>query len=159
MLIQSLTSFFCDFLSLTRILEYKFVTFIMCNTQNTRSKRTNTRHVDARWIRSYNVAVFVIDEIRTIGSVLGQGIALDYYVRQVDEMVGEFTDIKSGMEKTGTFRIMWKKLFQLVGKTNSNLYVILKLGLFNQPDLTPTRSDQNPFRPKPKQPFFLIDPF
>ncbi|KAJ0439396.1 hypothetical protein HanHA300_Chr16g0624871 [Helianthus annuus] len=104
----------------------------MCNTQNTRSKRTNTRHVDARWIRSYN-------------------IALDYYVRQVDEMVGEFTDIKSGMAKTGTIWIMRKKLFQLVGKANSNLHVILKLGLLNQPDLTrnpfcpETRSDPNPF--------------
>nr|GEV79648.1 sporulation protein RMD1 [Tanacetum cinerariifolium] len=72
-----------------------------------------------------------IDGIRTIGSVLGQSIALDYYVRQVDGMVGEFTDINRGMEKTGTFTMKRKKLFQLVGKANSNLAdVILKLGLF-----------------------------
>ncbi|KAG5611039.1 hypothetical protein H5410_022320, partial [Solanum commersonii] len=62
-----------------------------------------------------------IDGIRTIGSVLGQSIALDYYVRQVDGMVAEFTDINRGMEKTGTFTMERKKLFQLVGKANSNL--------------------------------------
>ncbi|KAI3799782.1 hypothetical protein L1987_35085 [Smallanthus sonchifolius] len=66
----------------------------------------------------------------------GQSIALDYYVRQVDEMVGEFTDINSDMEKTGTFRMKRKKIFQLVGKANSNLAdVILKLGLFERSDI------------------------
>ncbi|XP_023740187.1 protein RETARDED ROOT GROWTH-LIKE [Lactuca sativa] len=76
------------------------------------------------------------DGIRTIGSVLGQSIALDYYVRQVDGMVGEFTDINRGMEKTGTFTMKRKKLFQLVGKANSNLAdVILKLGLFERSDI------------------------
>ncbi|KAL3650046.1 hypothetical protein CASFOL_006449 [Castilleja foliolosa] len=77
-----------------------------------------------------------VDGIRTIGSVLGQSIALDYYVRQVDGMVGEFTDINRGMEKTGTFTMERKKLFQLVGKANSNLAdVILKLGLFERSDI------------------------
>ncbi|KAF5794776.1 hypothetical protein HanRHA438_Chr08g0343331 [Helianthus annuus] len=76
------------------------------------------------------------DGIRTIGSVLGQSVALDYYVRQVDGMVGEFTDINRGMEKTGTFTMKRKKLFQLVGKANSNLAdVILKLGLFERSDI------------------------
>ncbi|XP_011102071.2 sporulation protein RMD1-like, partial [Sesamum indicum] len=76
------------------------------------------------------------DGIRTIGSVLGQSIALDYYVRQVDGMVGEFTDINREMEKTGTFTMERKKLFQLVGKANSNLAdVILKLGLFERSDI------------------------
>lgn len=102
-----------------------------------------------------------IDGIRIIGSVLGQSIALDYYVRQVlrhhltsvyrvntlfrniaqkifffsqvDGMVAEFTDINRGMEKTGTFTMESKKLFQLVGKANSNLAdVILRLGLFER---------------------------
>ncbi|XP_071732863.1 protein RETARDED ROOT GROWTH-LIKE-like [Rutidosis leptorrhynchoides] len=77
-----------------------------------------------------------IDGIRTIGSVLGQSIALDYYVHQVDGMVAEFTDINRGMEKTGTFTMQRKKLFQLVGKANSNLAdVILKLGLFERSDI------------------------
>ncbi|XP_060184852.1 protein RETARDED ROOT GROWTH-LIKE-like [Lycium barbarum] len=77
-----------------------------------------------------------VDGIRTIGSVLGQSIALDYYVRQVDGMVAEFTDINRGMEKTGTFTMERKKLFQLVGKANSNLAdVILKLGLFERSDI------------------------
>ena len=52
---------------------------------------------------------------------------------QVDGMVAEFTDINRGMEKTGTFTMERKKLFQLVGKANSNLAdVILKLGLFER---------------------------
>ncbi|KAL8162172.1 hypothetical protein V2J09_013661 [Rumex salicifolius] len=77
-----------------------------------------------------------VDSVRTIGSVLGQSIALDYYVRQVDGMVAEFTDINRGMEKTGTFTMKRKKLFQLVGKANSNLAdVILKLGLFERSDI------------------------
>ena len=102
-----------------------------------------------------------IDGIRTVGSVLGQNIALDYYVRQanilnfllfgilpyckwlymkqisiifqVDGMVDEFTGINRDMEKSGTFKMEKKKLFQLVGKANSNLAdVILKLGLFER---------------------------
>ncbi|KAL0539265.1 hypothetical protein IC582_023461 [Cucumis melo] len=77
-----------------------------------------------------------IDGIRTIGSVLGQSIALDYYGRQVDGMVAEFTDINREMEATGKFKMKRKKLFQLVGKANSNLAdVILKLGLFERSDI------------------------
>ncbi|KAF5467175.1 hypothetical protein F2P56_017030, partial [Juglans regia] len=77
-----------------------------------------------------------IDGIRTIGSVLGQSIALDYYGRQVDGMVAEFTDINREMETTGKFKMKRKKLFQLVGKANSNLAdVILKLGLFERSDI------------------------
>lgn len=52
---------------------------------------------------------------------------------QVDGMVAEFTDINRDMEKTGTFTMTRKKLFQLVGKANSNLAdVILKLGLLER---------------------------
>lgn len=52
---------------------------------------------------------------------------------QVDGMVAEFTDINRGMENTGTFTMQRKKLFQLVGKANSNLAdVILKIGLFER---------------------------
>ncbi|PIA57767.1 hypothetical protein AQUCO_00600473v1 [Aquilegia coerulea] len=74
-----------------------------------------------------------IDGIRIIGSVLGQSIALDYFVSQVDGMVEVFTDINRDMEKTGNFTMRRKKLFQLVGKANSNLAdVILKVGLFDR---------------------------
>ncbi|KAL0340779.1 UNVERIFIED_CONTAM: Sporulation protein RMD1 [Sesamum radiatum] len=66
------------------------------------------------------------DGIRTIGS----------FLVKVDGMVGEFTDINREMEKTGTFTMERKKLFQLVGKANSNLAdVILKLGLFERSDI------------------------
>ncbi|XAR65238.1 hypothetical protein NMG60_11009287 [Bertholletia excelsa] len=51
-------------------------------------------------------------------------------------MVEEFTDINRGMEKTGTFTMTRKKLFQLVGKANSNLAdVILKVGLFDRSEI------------------------
>ncbi|CAN6471001.1 unnamed protein product [Victoria cruziana] len=77
-----------------------------------------------------------VDGVRTIGSVLGQSVALDYYVRQVDGMVAEFTDINREMEKSGTFTMQRKKLFQLVGKANSNLAdVILKLKLLERSDI------------------------
>ncbi|OAY72518.1 uncharacterized protein LOC109713053 isoform X2 [Ananas comosus] len=76
------------------------------------------------------------DGIRIIGSVLGQSIALDHYIRQVDDMVEEFTDINRIMEKTGTFNMKRKKLFQLVGKANSNLAdVIIRLGLFDRSEI------------------------
>ncbi|GLT70078.1 hypothetical protein SLA2020_421790 [Shorea laevis] len=77
-----------------------------------------------------------IDGICTIGSVLGQSFALEYYVCQVDGMVAEFTDINHGLEKRGTFTMDSKKLFQMVGKANSNLAgVILKPGLFERSDI------------------------
>jgi hypothetical protein len=48
-------------------------------------------------------------------------------------MVAEFIDLNKGMEKTGTFTMNRKKLFQLVGQTNTNLAnVIFKLGLFER---------------------------
>ncbi|ONM37686.1 DUF155 family protein [Zea mays] len=73
------------------------------------------------------------DGIRIISSVLGQSIALDHYIRQVDDMVEEFTEINRVMEKTGNFTMQRKKLFQLVGKANSNLAdVIIRLGLFDR---------------------------
>ncbi|CDP00391.1 unnamed protein product [Coffea canephora] len=76
------------------------------------------------------------DSIRIISSVLGQSIALDHFVSQVDGMVEEFTEINRGMEKTGTFTLDRKKLFQLVGKANSNLAdVILKVGLFDRSEI------------------------
>ncbi|RYR58613.1 hypothetical protein Ahy_A05g024475 isoform C [Arachis hypogaea] len=76
------------------------------------------------------------DGIRIIGSVLGQSIALDYFVSQVDGLVEEFAGINRGMEKTGTFTMDKKKLLQLVGKANSHLAdVILKVGLFERSEI------------------------
>lgn len=77
-----------------------------------------------------------IDSIRIIGSVLGQSVALDHFVSQVDGMVEEFAGINRAMEKTGDFTMHRKKLFQLVGKANSNLAdVILKVGLFDRSEI------------------------
>ncbi|XP_015074724.1 uncharacterized protein LOC107018693 [Solanum pennellii] len=76
------------------------------------------------------------DSIRIISSVLGQSIALDYFVSQVDGMVEEFAGINREMEKTGTFTMTRKKLFQLVGKANSNIAdVILKVGIFERSEI------------------------
>ncbi|XWS69660.1 hypothetical protein CRYUN_Cryun04dG0198100 [Craigia yunnanensis] len=76
------------------------------------------------------------DSIRIIGSVLGQSIALDYFVSQVDGMVEEFAAINRAMEKTGTFTMDRTKLIKLVGKANSNLAdVILKVGLFDRSEI------------------------
>ncbi|KAH0919795.1 hypothetical protein HID58_027455 [Brassica napus] len=76
------------------------------------------------------------NSIRIIGSVLGQSIALDYFVSQVDKLVEEFAGINRAMEKTGTFTMHRKKLFQLVGKANSNLAdVILRVGLFDRSEI------------------------
>ncbi|XP_031262311.1 uncharacterized protein LOC116120508 isoform X1 [Pistacia vera] len=76
------------------------------------------------------------DSIRIIGSVLGQSIALDYFVSQVDGMVQEFAGINRALEKTGTFTMDRTKLLKLVGKANSNLAdVILKVGLFERSEI------------------------
>ncbi|XP_022776804.1 uncharacterized protein LOC111318297 [Durio zibethinus] len=76
------------------------------------------------------------DSVRIIGSVLGQSIALDYFVSQVDGMVEEFAGINRAMEKTGTFTMDRTKLIKLVGKANSNLAdVILKVGLFERSEI------------------------
>ncbi|XP_059655741.1 protein RETARDED ROOT GROWTH, mitochondrial-like isoform X2 [Cornus florida] len=54
----------------------------------------------------------------------------------VDGLVEEFTYINHGMEKTGTFTMDGKKIFQLVGKANSNLAdVIPKVGLFERSEI------------------------
>lgn len=48
-------------------------------------------------------------------------------------MVEEFAKINREMDRTGNFTMDRKKLFQLVGKANSNLAdVILKVGLFER---------------------------
>nr|AAM61045.1 unknown [Arabidopsis thaliana] len=76
------------------------------------------------------------NSIRIIGSVLGQSIALDYSVSQVNKLVEEFAVINRSMAKTGTFTMTRKKLFQLVGKANSNIAdVILKVGLFERSEI------------------------
>ncbi|KAE8653713.1 hypothetical protein F3Y22_tig00117056pilonHSYRG00057 [Hibiscus syriacus] len=59
------------------------------------------------------------DSIRVIGSVLGQSIALDYFVSH-----------------TGTFTMDRTSLIKLVGKAKSNLAdVILKVGLFERSEI------------------------
>jgi hypothetical protein len=52
---------------------------------------------------------------------------------QVDEMVNTFSELNRGMEKTGTFTMTRKSLFQLVAAANTTLAdVILRLGLLER---------------------------
>jgi uncharacterized Rmd1/YagE family protein len=75
------------------------------------------------------------DNIRVISSILGQSIALDHYAKRVDEMVNTFSELNRGMEKTGTFTMTRKSLFQLVAAANTTLAdVILRLGLLERSD-------------------------
>ncbi|KAG0579824.1 hypothetical protein KC19_4G126300 [Ceratodon purpureus] len=75
------------------------------------------------------------DNLRVISSVLGQSIALDHYAKKVDEMVNTFSELNRGMEKTGTFTMTRKSLFQLVATANTTLAdVILRLGLLERSD-------------------------
>ncbi|KAJ0988360.1 hypothetical protein J5N97_006716 [Dioscorea zingiberensis] len=62
-----------------------------------------------------------IDGIGTIGSVLGQRIALEYYIRQVNQMITELEDINCQIMNTGTFTLRIRKLRQLVSNVNSML--------------------------------------
>lgn len=75
--------------------------------------------------------------MRKVAKVIQYTFILQVYMfssfTKVDGIVGEFTDINRVMEKTGTFTMDRKKLFQLVGKANSNLAdVILKVGIFDR---------------------------
>ncbi|KAL8137761.1 hypothetical protein V2J09_003762 [Rumex salicifolius] len=76
------------------------------------------------------------DGIRIIATVLGQSVALDYFVSQIDGMVQDFEKINREMEETGTFTLDRNKLFRLVGKANSNLAdIILKVGLLDRSEI------------------------
>ncbi|XP_077223803.1 protein RETARDED ROOT GROWTH, mitochondrial-like isoform X2 [Tasmannia lanceolata] len=76
------------------------------------------------------------DGMSIIGNILGQSIALDYFVQQVDIMIEELTDIYRCMESSGTFNMERKKLIQLVGKSNSILAdMILKVGLLERSEI------------------------
>lgn len=56
---------------------------------------------------------------------------------QVDEMVNTFSKLNRGMEKTGTFTMTRKSLFQLVAAANTTLAdVILRLGLLERSAFT-----------------------
>ncbi|KAI3920909.1 hypothetical protein MKW98_015897 [Papaver atlanticum] len=52
-----------------------------------------------------------IDGICTVGSILGQSVALDYYSRLVDQWVKEYSSVNYGLEKRGSIS-SWIKLFK-----------------------------------------------
>ncbi|KAJ0972990.1 hypothetical protein J5N97_020949 [Dioscorea zingiberensis] len=62
-----------------------------------------------------------IDGIGTIGSVLGQNIALDYHIRQVKQIIMELEDINCQIVNGGFFSRKRKSLCELVSDVNSEL--------------------------------------
>ncbi|MCL7024723.1 hypothetical protein MKW94_024185 [Papaver nudicaule] len=74
-----------------------------------------------------------MDGIRLIGSVLGQTIALDYYVRKVDGVIAAFTQLYHGRKKISNYIMRKNKMHRLVGRANSSLAeVMFNLGLFER---------------------------
>ncbi|KAI3859059.1 hypothetical protein MKW92_044705, partial [Papaver armeniacum] len=52
-----------------------------------------------------------IDGMCTVGSILGQSVALDYYSLLVDQWVKEYSGVNYGLEKRGSIS-SWIKLFK-----------------------------------------------
>ncbi|KAI3900807.1 hypothetical protein MKW92_003982, partial [Papaver armeniacum] len=78
-----------------------------------------------------------MDGIRLIGSVLGQSIALDYYVRKVDGVIAAFTQLYRGRKKISNYIKRKSRMFRLVGIANSSLAeVMFNLGLFERSEIS-----------------------
>ncbi|RZC91062.1 hypothetical protein C5167_028897 [Papaver somniferum] len=77
-----------------------------------------------------------IDVIHVISSVLGQSIALDYYVRKADGVIAAFTELPRARWTIRSNIMRKKRMNQLVGSANSTLAeLIVKVGLFDRIDL------------------------
>ncbi|KAI3843028.1 hypothetical protein MKX03_018283 [Papaver bracteatum] len=78
-----------------------------------------------------------MDGIHLIGSVLGQSIALDYYVRKVDGVIAAFTQLYRGRKKLSNYIMRKSRMFRLVGIANSSLAeVMFNLGLFERSEIS-----------------------
>lgn len=76
--------------------------------------------------------------MRVIGSVLGQSVALDFYARNVETMLERFVDMNLEMHKTGSLSASIGKdeLLKLVAQNNLILTdIITKLGLLDYHDV------------------------
>ncbi|KAJ0973510.1 hypothetical protein J5N97_021469 [Dioscorea zingiberensis] len=77
-----------------------------------------------------------IDGMGTIGSVLGQRIALDYYIKQVNQTMTELEDINCQIMNTGTFTLRTRKLLQPVSDVSSRLdFLDHKLEILKRPNI------------------------
>ncbi|MCL7039816.1 hypothetical protein MKW94_029546 [Papaver nudicaule] len=76
-----------------------------------------------------------MDSIHVISSVLGQSVALDFYIRKVDGVIAAFTELPRG--RTIRSCIMRKKrMSQLVGRANFTFVELaLKLELFERSEV------------------------
>ncbi|KAI3853149.1 hypothetical protein MKX03_004394 [Papaver bracteatum] len=84
-----------------------------------------------------------IDGIRVISSVLGQSIALDYYVCKADGVIAAFTELPRAKWTIRSNIMRKKRMNQLVGSANSTLAeLIVKVGLFDRSEIT-FREDPN----------------
>ncbi|MCL7028510.1 hypothetical protein MKW94_020254, partial [Papaver nudicaule] len=100
-------------------------------------------HVDARWSRLCQLQHLDMDGIRS--SVLGQSIALDYYVRKVDGVIAAFTELPHGRRTIRSCIMREKRMYQLVGRASSTLVELVNLGLFERSDIA-FMGDCNYFR-------------
>ena len=76
-----------------------------------------------------------VRNIGVIASVLGQSVALDHYVSDVDQMLHVLNGLNKEMAKTGTFNLGKKDLFQLVARNNITMgAIITQLGLLERSD-------------------------
>ncbi|KAI3924155.1 hypothetical protein MKX01_029690 [Papaver californicum] len=83
------------------------------------------------------------DGYRVISSVLGQSIALDYYVRKANGVIAAFTELPCGRWTIRSYIMRKKRMNQLVGSANSTLAdLIVKVGLFDRSEIT-FREDPN----------------
>ncbi|KAK3263147.1 hypothetical protein CYMTET_28034 [Cymbomonas tetramitiformis] len=76
-----------------------------------------------------------VQNIRVVGNVLGQTVALYHYELKVDTMLELFSQLNSKMEATGNISMSKANLFQLVASLNKMMVdVITKLGLLRRSD-------------------------
>ncbi|KAI3906664.1 hypothetical protein MKW92_013807, partial [Papaver armeniacum] len=73
------------------------------------------------------------DGILVISFVLGQSIALDYYVRKLDGVIAAFTELYSERNKMRSYVMRKRRMCRLVGRANSTLAeIMVRLGLFQR---------------------------
>ncbi|XP_026390797.1 uncharacterized protein LOC113286378 isoform X1 [Papaver somniferum] len=76
------------------------------------------------------------DGVRVISTVLGQSIALDYYIRKVDGVIAAFTELPRGRMTISSYIMRKKRMYQLVGRANCTLAeLVVKLGLFKRSEI------------------------
>lgn len=84
-------------------------------------------HVNIQRLDSNNITI--------VATVMAQTVALDYYAVIVENMIGQFMNLNSAIEKTGKFKESPEFLYQLIARNNVVITTVLsKLGIFEGSD-------------------------